>query len=134
MPETAIDWVAGAGPPWICANESVSGAAERVPGVTTRVTFTVAGLPPVNGVVDVNVMEPLYVPAERPAALAETVTVPGVAAAVLPLEGETVSQFPVPPVDTVAVQLIACPLLEIVIGCVAGAAPPVVCVKTAVLH
>ena len=59
--------------------------------------------------------------------MAVTVTVLGVDPVALPFTGETESQLPVPPVDTVAVQLIACEVLDTVIDCVAGAAPPAVC-------
>ncbi len=60
--------------------------------------------------------------------MAVTVIVPEVD----PLAGVIVSQLPVPLVTTAAVQLSACPLLDTVMVCAAGAAPPAVCANESV--
>jgi hypothetical protein len=86
--------------------------------VTVRLTFTVAV--PVEGEVPVTVIVPLYVPAESPVGLTETVKLLGA----VPLAGETTSH----PDGVLAAVAVKFPVLafETVTGtaCVLGAEPP----------
>jgi len=128
VPVTVIVWEAGAALFCTCANASDAGVAAMVPGLTSRVTASVAGLPDVNPEVDPIVTAPWYVPGARFEPFAVMVSVAGVAEVAVPLAGDTVNQ-PEPSVMlTLVLNAISAPLVETVTFPV-GAAPPRVCVK-----
>ena len=89
---------------------AIAGAAE-----TVRLTGTVCGLFPAPAAVIVTL--PLYVPADNPLGLTDTLRLAGV----VPEPGVTASQA----AEGVAVRLSADPLLVTDTPCAAGVAPPI---------
>ena len=87
--------------------------------VTVSATATVWGLLPAPAAATVTV--PLCVPAANPPGFTETLRLPGV----VPLRGETLSQFPPELVDAEAVNESAPPLLDTDAVWAAGAADPI---------